>query len=323
MNEETEVLSSTKDYINFDGLSYSSLSRLAEGPKAYLDKDGPSGSFLDTGSAVDILLTEGEEAFHKQFYVMTASKPTSDMMLRYTEEMIATDNPQLAYAASGFKRPVTDEKWESDGKPYYDAVKTAGDRAVLDMDQYMAVQATVNQLKENKYTRQYFSKPPEGIEIIYQFIHYFQYADIDGKVKLDIVAIDHNNKTILPIDLKTTSKPPQSFISSYRSYKYYLQGAWFSLGIKAWADVNYPDYTVKDFMFIVAEMGARRLPLLFTMDKEQTSKAISGGETFTGYRLKGIDDLIEDLKFYKETDQWDYPREVVLENGKIELDLFK
>ena len=324
MNEiQTKTLA--EEYITADALSYSALSRLSDGPQAYLNKDKPTGDFLTTGSAVDVLLTESEEEFHKQFYVMTASKPTSEMMLAYTEAMIETDNPQIAFAASGYKKAVSESKWEDEGKPYYDAIKASKGKGILGMDQYMKVQATVNQLKENKYTKPFFSSPVDGIEIKHQFIHYFEYEDVKGKVKLDLLVIDHNNKTIRGIDLKTTSKPPMAFKTSYRNYKYYLQGAWFQLGIMDWlATSPYSDsYKLLDFQFIVAEMGAYKPPLIFTMNHSELRSAIHGGETSTGYYIKGINTLLEDLAYYKNNNDWEYPREVTESNGKLELDLFK
>tara|TARA_R110002126_G_C10453787_1_gene499792 strand:+ start:456 stop:1427 length:972 start_codon:yes stop_codon:yes gene_type:complete len=322
MNEiQTKTLA--EEYITADALSYSALSRLSDGPQAYINKDKPTGDFLTTGSAVDVLLTESEEEFHRQFYVMTATKPSSDMMMAYTQAMIETDNPQIAFAASGYKKAVSESKWEDEGKPYYDAIKAAKGKGILGMDQYMKVQATVNQLKENKYTKPFFSTPVEGVEINYQFIHYFEYENIKGKVKLDLLVIDHNEKTIRGIDLKTTSKPPMAFKKSYRNYKYYLQGAWFQLGIMDWLATNYNDYKLLDFQFIVAEMGAWKPPLIFTMNNSELQYAIQGGETFTGYYVKGIDILLEDLAYYKNNNQWEYPREVSENNGILALDLFK
>lgn len=317
-----------QDYVTAEGISYSSLSRLVDGPKAYLDKDEITGEFLDSGSAVDVLLTEGEDAFHSQFYVMTASKPTSEMMLAYTEEMIATDDRDKAMEASGYKRAVTDEKWEAEGKPYYDAVKASNGRVVLDFEQYQNIQATVNQLKENEFTARYFAEPPSNIDILYQVEHYFdmfygpnnQYRGI--KAKLDIVVVDHDNQIIFPKDLKTTSKNAGYFPASYRKYRYYLQGCLYKLAINNWADKNYPGYKVADFEFIVAQIGAFSEPLIFSMTTEDHNAAFFGANMPSGYYVKGIQDLLLDLDYYESNNKWDYAREVRENNGRIYLDTF-
>lgn len=320
-----EQITPAQEYITKDAISYSALSRLADGPQAYLNKSKPTGDFLSKGSAVDILLTEPDN-FHDMFYIMTDSKPSTEGMLAYTMSMIENDNHEIALAASGYKKPVSMSKWEEIGKPYYDAIKASAGKIVLSFDDYQQVQGVVNQLKTNQYTKTYFADSASDVkydEIQYQFIHYFDYKQTACKVKLDVVTIDHQNKKIKGLDLKTTGKPVFSFRSSYRNFKYYLQAALFKLGLEDWRDKNYPEYEVEDFEFIVAEMACYNPPLIFRIPKEQTNIAIFGGETSSGYYIKGVEDLLADLVYYNENDAWEYPAEVHKNNGVVELDLFK
>tara|TARA_R110000803_G_scaffold71102_4_gene134192 strand:+ start:29256 stop:30239 length:984 start_codon:yes stop_codon:yes gene_type:complete len=323
-----------KDYRTAEGISYSALSRLSEGPNSYINKPKIEGDFLDNGSAVDVLLTEGEEAFYKQFYIMTASKPSSDMMMTYTQTMIDTDNSELAFAASGYKKAVTDSKWETEGKPYYDAVKDAGNKIVIDFDQHTKITATVNQLKTNNFTSAYFSSAvKKDSEIIYQFTHYWNFTYVDeksghlktrkAKLKADILVINHTTKKIFGKDLKTTGKPTESFKTSYRNYKYYLQEGLYQEGILDWAKEHYPEYTVEPFEFIVAQMGAYTQPLIYTVSETEHACNMYGGETGSGYYIKGVVDLLEDLEYYENQDNWQYKREIVNNNGRVDLELFK
>lgn len=320
-----EQITPAQEYITKDAISYSSLSRLADGPQAYINKSKPTGDFLSKGSAVDILLTEPDN-FHDMFYIMTDSKPSTEGMLAYVMSMLENDDHALAFIASGYKKAVSMAKWEEIGKPYYDAMKASEGKTVLSFDDYQQVQGVVNQLKTNQYTKTYFADSASNVEydeIMYQFIHYFDYEGTACKVKLDVVTIDHQNKKIKGLDLKTTGKSVFSFRTSYRTYKYYLQGALFRLGLVDWKENNYPDYELEDFEFIVAEMASYNPPLIFRMSQEETTKAIVGGESSSGYYTKGIEDLLADLAYYKETDAWEYPAEVHKNNGVVELDLFK
>ena len=320
---DEQTLTPAQEYITANAISYSALSRLTDGPQAYINKDKPTGDFLSTGSAVDIQLTEPEK-FNELFYVMTTNKPTSDMMLIYTEVMIATDDHAQALAASGYKKAVTDVKWQSDGLPYYKAIKAAKGKTVLSFEQYTQINNVVNQLKENEYTAQYFADEAEVQydEIQYQFIHYFNFNGVPCKIKTDILTIDHTKKEIRGLDLKTTGKSVFAFVASYRSYKYYLQGGLYTAGIKDWASAHYPDYTVLDFEFIVAEMFTKNPPLVFTMTKAETAKALAGGTTSTGYKIKGVTELLADLDYYNETGEWNYPAEIHRNGGKVNLNLF-
>lgn len=322
------------DYVTAEGISYSALSRLADGPDSYINKEKITGDFLDNGSAVDILLTEGEDAFHDQFYIMTADKPSSDMMLAYTNTMIETDDPQIAMAASGYKRAVTAEKWEAEGKPYYDAIKAAGNKIVIDFDQNTKIMATVKQLKSNEFTKNFFEKDlPEGIEICYQFTHYWDFkytSELTGelktrktKLKIDILIVNHNIQKIYAKDLKTTGKGTGAFASSYRKYKYYLQEGLYQSGVEDWRDNNYPEYEIEPFEFIVAQIGAYTEPLIFSVSHEEHAYNIYGGETGSGYYIKGVADLLEDLNYYENLDKWIYPKEVLENNGRINIELFR
>jgi hypothetical protein len=264
---------------------------------------------------------------------MTEAKPSSEMMLAYTMTMIETDNHETALAASGYKsNPNAPTKWEKEGKPYYDAIKAAGDKIVLDYEQYQNVQATVNQLKTNEYTRQYFAKKlPEGIEIKYQFEYYWDFSYTDGegeiitvkaKMRTDILVINHNTKTIAGLDLKTTGKPTPSFKSSYRGYKYYLQEGLFQEGIFDYKEKNYPDYTVLPFEFIVAQIGAYSLPMIYQISLTEHGYNIYGGKTPTGFQIKGVANLLEDLKYYERENAWEYMKEVRENKGRTEIKLF-
>jgi hypothetical protein len=339
-----------KDYRTAEGISYSSLSRLADGPDSYINKPVIEGDFLDNGSAVDILLTEGDEAFHKEFYIMTENKPSSDMMLAYVNSLLSHNTIKLtdemhatALADSGYKSspivptkkdPTGPTKYDKEGKKYFAAVLAAGDKKVLDFEQNAKIRATVNQLRSNPFTAKYFEKDlPDHIEIIYQFTHYWDLKYVDevsgevktrkAKLKADILVVDHHAKHIYGKDLKTTGKHTEAFRSSYRTYKYYLQEGLYQEGIIDWAEKNYPEYEVQDFEFIVAQMGAFSEPLIYTVGPTEHGYNLYGGETGSGYFIKGVAGLLEDLEYYESMNAWHYKKEVVENNGRINLELFK
>ena len=86
----TEKLTPEQEYRQARGVNYSSLAALAVSPKYYRQKQEQEQVDTDAfirGSAVDCLLTTPDE-FSKQFYVMTAKLPTSEMMLAYVNNYI-------------------------------------------------------------------------------------------------------------------------------------------------------------------------------------------------------------------------------------------
>ena len=206
---------SMEDFRAFKGVSYSRLSNLANGPQAYkagLEED-PSSSAISLGTAVDLLLTEPDK-FDEEIYVMSAQKPGSEMMLTYVDALHQTGDKDLAWKASGFKmnQAGVEKKFTTEGKPYYDALQTAGSKKILDVEGMFKANQMVNTLKANPFTKKYFV-PEDGIELLFQFPIIWTIGikeiptdiikSVTTKSVLDVIRIDHNKKTIQPIELKT------------------------------------------------------------------------------------------------------------------------
>lgn len=95
------------------------------------------------------------------------------------------------------------------------------------------------------------------------------------------------------------------------------------IGLEDWKNEHYPEYEIVNFEFIVAEMFNVNPPMIFPMSSSEIKGAIKGGITSTGYKLKGIDELLEDLNYYEKENKWDYPAEVMRNQGRMGLELFK
>jgi hypothetical protein len=72
------------------------------------------------------------------------------------------------------------------------------------------------------------------------------------RVMLDIILVDHDQKTVIPIDLKTTSKDEESFDQSIVEYRYDLQANsyWDVLWSVMQADDYYKNYNLDSFYFV-------------------------------------------------------------------------
>ena len=65
---------------------------------------------------------------------------------------------------------------------------------------------------------------------------------------LDVIIIDHTDKIVYPIDIKTSYHPEQDFYKSYAKYNYYIQAELYSDILKQ-SITN--GYKVNDFLFLV------------------------------------------------------------------------
>jgi len=313
-----------KEYRAHKGINYSLLSSLATSPKGLVAKKKDE-SYFTLGSLVDCLCTTPEE-FHNLYYVMTVTKPGSDMMQKYAEEYLATGSHTDALAASGYKSGITtpakgktESKWDIEGVPYYDALVAGKGKLVVSMEEYMQACQMKNILHKNEFTSKYFNDSN-----MFQVPIIWKYYGKECKALLDIIDIDHERKTIRPVDLKTTGKSVLSFSSAYISYKYYLQAAFYTNAL-VYAIKNdpsyaiYKEYAVLPFQFVVIETGMYNPPHIFEVDDLDMVVAENGGQTANGYEVKGYKQLIEELEYHRTTGQYDYKQDVYENSGVVSL----
>jgi hypothetical protein len=335
---------SEKVFKDTKGVSYSRLSNLAEGPQAYQVGlvDDPESSAISLGSAVDILLTEPDK-FDEKIYVMTAEKPKSDMMLKFVATYNLTGDKERAYRESGFKISVDAawKKFEKEGKAFVDALQAAGERQILDVKDRFKANQIVTQLQSNPFTKKYFI-PEDGIELIFQPRILWDlkfYSKLDGKATsvpaksmLDIIRIDHKNKIIQPIDLKTGA---ESFMKSFWRWRRDLQGSMYQTAtIQA---VGETDYTIENLKFIFADTNMYYPPRIYKMTENDIyvgregkmqrtfnnfNETPSFGYLKNNWRVKGYAQLAAELEWHQKMDQWEYSYDLYQTNGEVDIDAF-
>lgn len=326
---------------NTEGVSYSKLFKLAESPKAYqlALAEEPVSSAISIGSAVDIMLTQPEN-FEKEIYVMSASKPESEMMKIFSEIYAETGDASQAYMASGFKisQDKVLTKFNTEGKEYHDALLKAGYRKILDIEDLFKVNQIVNSLKDNIYTKKYFIKE-DGVELIFQpyiiwdLVYYslveeHKLKNTKAKSVLDIVRIDHKNKVIQPIELKTGE---EGFMRSYWRFKRYLQGAMYTTALNkaVWDKEDIAEqYEIENIRFIYADTKLYYPPVIYKMTSSDVHYGTVGRcwideEGRHGkIKYKGYTQLAAELEWHKANNLWDYSYDIYMNNGEIDIDAF-
>lgn len=329
-------------------ISYSRLALLDRSPflfhKKYIlgeeieDKDSTA---MNMGSAVDCLLCQPDE-FYNLFAVSTVEKPTGQMgdyvtalfynvnNLTYDsqlspEEIIAQAELK-AYQDAGFKRDSLEkvkERFNTEGKDYYKFLMSSKDKMVLSFEQFTKANAAAEVLKNNQFTRRFLAETLEdGLERFYQHESRFTHNDITYVVKLDVIVVDHNNRTIQPIDLKTTSESPYGFTKSMHKYRYDIQAVIYShyISTEFIKEKGLEEYQILPFKFIVINVEYPNNPLIWKMSNNDIMVAKMGlaGES----NVKGFWDLLEDLKWHLANNVWDYKREVYESNGELVTNMY-
>jgi len=313
-----------KEYITHNAYSYSSLSRISISPSYFKNKITEDTTGLTIGSAVDCLLTSPSE-FNDQFHIANINKPTGQMGDFVTQLLAceqAEDCYEIAYELAGFKRDSLDkviERFEKEGKDYYEHSKSSIGKKVLTKDEYTIVQSVVNVLKNNKYTRGIFNNDNLEIDVIYQLpVLYTNYeVNLDFKALFDAVVINHFDRTIKSYDLKTTGKSVLGFADSFMKFRYYLQNSMYNDAISKWAKDNYPEYTCYLMKHIAVESSKWAIPMIYDFSNFNHMGRYGGYYRSEWY--KGYLDLARELDWHKKQDLWEYPKDIYDRGERIVL----
>lgn len=313
------------------------------------------------GSAIDTILTEGMDAFRKDFYVAPKKRP-SGMMGIFIDNLpldIDDESPeeayQKAYEIAGYKWPITsviDSLWKNDdNKSYFLARKLSDEKTVLTYDEFEEVMHAQKELLNSPFTRDYFINNDPDIEIITQVPIYFEMDGIECKALPDLIKINHKKKTITIPDVKTIGKPISRFKYSFMDYGYYLQAAWYTKALeelinmnnwktvgnmvipqKAWVhERNYElnerfsklsGYRITNFEFVVTETKPfYQNPAQIFEVSEEQLLRGWTGGTYNNKYYEGINDLWKAYNWHIEHDYWDMSMDLYLNQGRTTLNL--
>lgn len=252
-------------------LSYSTLARYEREGFNNLDKlfDRLETPSLTFGSAVDSIITGGQEEFDERFMVAefpsipdSITKMVKSLFSQYgdsyrslitiPDDAIIKETEYQSYQMNW--KPETRAKViKEKGADYYNLLFVAGSRTILDTQTYQDVCNAVKALKESKSTQFYFAEnnPFEpDIERFYQLKFKATLGGVDYRCMFDELVIFHDTKEIQPLDLKTSCKRLDrewDFPSHYIEWSYEIQNR---LYVRILQDVINKDEYFKDFKIL-------------------------------------------------------------------------
>lgn len=258
---------SEEEYRADPALSYSTLARYEREGFNNLDKlfDRIETPSLTFGSAVDSIITGGQEEFESRFLVAefpsipdTIMKIVNSVFREFHDihsNLNSVPDTEIIHRASIFNyqpnwRPETRARViKEKGSDYYNLLFIAEDKTILDTQTYQDVCNAVKVLKESNSTKYYFAEdnPFEpNIERLYQLKFKTVLNGIPYRCMFDELIVDYEKKYILPIDLKTSSTNDREwdFPKHYLHWGYQIQNR---LYVRILQNVLSKDNYFKDF----------------------------------------------------------------------------
>jgi len=138
---------------------------------------------------------------------------------------------------------------------------------------------------------------------------------IDAKTK---------NKTIQPIDIKTTGKHVSNFNDSFFGFRYDIQASLYNQGLCDFVyrkDSKYYGYSILPFLFIVESTKYIGTPLIYSVEPNVLMASENGISGHTGVYYQGWRELLERLLWHKSNNAWDYTREQYENEGVVDIHL--
>jgi len=337
---------SETEYRRLDIDSSSSLKDFADDRKKYYKKhivgeivEEEDSKAINMGRIAETILFE-EEKFDDKFMMSICSEKPTGLMLTFCHNLCKqtiskldeegnltapfAEISQRAYDETGYKRSLD---WVisnfHDGEPekYYTellATKASGKTIITAEDREMG-ERIARRIRTTEYIQQYITKPKNG-EIFYQF--QVEGFDIDGlsmKGMFDVFILDHDKKTAYVNDLKCTWSVEDFYKNYYLYRKTYIQTYTYTLAARDWLDKNgYSDYSLNPITYIVCDSSDYYNPLVYQTTVADLMEGYTGF-TFENKYYVGVKDIVEGLKWAKETNEWRISKKNYISNGIVSL----
>lgn len=292
---------SEEEYRKDPALSYSLLAKYERTGFSGLNKlmehvDTPSLTF---GSCVDAIITGGYEEFDSRFYVAEENfSELEDKEIKITKSLFnqfsGTHNSiyEIPYEDVLLEVLANDyhKNWREDTRvkvlrehceKYYSCLYNAAGKTIIDSTLYAEVTDCVSILKESYYTSKFFNYSEDpNIEHFYQLKFKSTLHEIDYRIMADLLMVNHKDKTIIPVDLKTSSHTEWEFYKSFVEWGYSHQARLYYRVIRDNMDKDpyFKDFKLEDYRFIVVNKTTLT-PLVWTCDFTKTYGELTFGKS--------------------------------------------
>lgn len=322
-----------------DNVSYSLLKLLEEeGPKALLKPKKESTKALKFGSLFDDFLFLDKETFNSKYevlpimqldpmaiklaHILRETCTLEDINKIKTDLKAQLDVVEIIKANKLWNNIKTDATFikKFNFEDFYTYTETCFlDKDIIFTFDLLKLKEAKAALLSSNRTKHYLVN---DLDNIYQLEINYPYKNQNIKTILDIVIIDHKNKIIKGVDLKTGTPKSEDFSKNFFSFKYYLQAALYQKALEYFNTENFKgEYTIEPFRFLYFSKTDIHNPLVYKVTNKWIDAGMRGFSTLSGYEYRGVDAIIEDLIWHKENKLFEYPRKLY-ESLELELEDF-
>lgn len=300
-------------------ISYSKLSTFArEGVETLISQPTKTSDELTFGSVMDCMLTEPLE-FSNRYVVIDDKIFPSDTVKHIIDDAykyIKDTNRDMINDGLGYSLSINDyynnltlekriNKVLDAGSEYLHILSKNRDNMIfIEQSTFDQARRCAEAIKNDPVIYSWL----DGKEVFYQVnlkVDYLPFKEMSSnmpsiKCKLDLVAIDHENKIIYPFDIKTTMEKEYQFTKSFFKWRYDIQQGMYTYILKEVIknSKDFSKYHVADFRFIVVNRF-RAKPLVHNI---KVSK-----DFYVDHNMKSYKDLLKEAIWHFDNGEFNYP----------------
>lgn len=304
---------------------------LKKGPrylKEMLDgKEGLKASFLDKGTMIHEYILQSEE-FWKDYIILDFAVPKvkqqKDLLEFYStarliDPFASEDDILLKSYEAAYNNNKSKEKKIQEAKElvelyqnYIEYFKNKDSKKVISFADLNMLKTIKKNMEDHKKANELLFKYPETFEVHNEFHINWEYpnasslGDLPCKSLLDRVMIDHTNKKIILVDIKTTADV-YNFKHSVEEFDYCRQLAYYWLAIhwyfKNELKLNIEEYEYETYIIAVQSHDGYEVRV-FKFNPKTVEE-----------RLVAIDYAIKRIAWHKDNNLWDHMKEYYDEDG--------
>ena len=269
---------------------------------------------MEFGSLFDSIITRGKETLN-HYVVFDMSVPPAE---KGVLDVLASNCtcPQFGDISISEVISFADQvgyqtRWGKDARynhisafeQYYNIIKSG--KKMVSKEDWNDAMDMFQAFRNSPYLRELFgTKSTKDIEYIYQPQFLVDMPLPSGKVvkvkvMVDLIVVNHKEKTIQLVDLKTSAMPAYDFAENFVKYRYDIEAAVYTdvVEIVKSMDRDYDDYKILPFLFTDISR-VDKVPVTYEYDPHGDSQI--EGFTFKDYHYKPYYQLLDEMVAYEE-----------------------
>lgn len=308
-----------KEYRQDPAYSYSMLAKYdREGfDKLSSLRDKVESPSLTFGSMVDSLVTGGDKEFEERFLVTDLPELSDSLEViaktlfgsfhgscltldEIPDSVIAEVGQQNGYYAGKKWASLRVKKIREGCTEYYAKLFLANGKEIVSREDHEAALRCVEALRSSSSTGMFFKEDnpfDNSIERFYQLKFKSSVEGIPVRCMADLLFVNHDEKLVIPVDLKTSHNPEWRFYRSFVEWRYHIQAElyWHVIRDCMDKDVFYRDYKLDDYRFAVVNRDTLTpLTWVWPYSSDKQERTFNEGKV----TLRSWVDILKELDIY-------------------------